>query len=920
MTQQFEQKTIRSSCPYCGVGCGVDITTTNGIPSAVVGSPSHPANLGRLCVKGSNLIETIDHDGRLLHPMVDGKQVDWPQATQHVAEKFSQIIDEFGPDSVAFYVSGQILTEDYYIANKLMKGFIGSANIDTNSRLCMSSAVAGYKRAFGSDTVPCSYEDLDHAELLVLVGSNAAWTHPVLFQRMEKAKQANPNVKIIVIDPRRSATAELADAHLPLKAGSDVALFNGLLHYLIQNDAIDNQYINAHCEGWATTAKAVASSDLTTTALLCDLTEQELEQFYQLFAQSKSSVTFYSQGVNQSSQGVDKCNAIINCHLATGKIGKLGSGPFSITGQPNAMGGREVGGLANMLAAHMNIEDKTHRDLVQEFWQSPTICQKSGAKAVDLFDKINSGEIKAVWIMATNPLVSMPNRNVVEQALKKCEFVVVSDCMEKNDTLTYADVKLPATTWGEKDGTVTNSERRISRQTGLMAAPGEAKHDWQIIRDVAHKMGFTEHFNYQHSADIFKEHARLSGYKNGTDGYAVRDFDISALSQLSLNEYNRLTPIQWPVNSTYPNGRQHIFDDGKFYTPSQKAQFINVVAQLPQQIPNVEYPFILNSGRLRDQWHTMSRTGKSAALAKNVKEPFLFIRPEEAEKLGLTKSDLVKVASPYGEVILPLQFDKGLQTGNLFAPIHWSQLTAPTANIAKCFGSFVDPISGQPECKFTVVKVEKYETKQFIQCFSTSEFEPQSDYWAKVKIASGFEYICATSNSIDLAINWCREHNQVSGDWSYFENSQSGIRTVLCIKENKLQFAAFLADYKPEINADWVESLFAQPNVSVEQINRILRADVEQNFLNGKTICSCFKVGETQIINAIVDNNDNTTELLGKRLKCGTNCGSCKSELRSLINEYGQNNSRTTNSLSTDNSNSAAQQNAKLVQIPITEI
>lgn len=916
MTQQFEQKIVRSSCPYCGVGCGVDVTTINSVPTAVKGTETHPANLGRLCVKGSNLIQTVDLDGRLLHPMIADKPVDWEQATLHVADEFQQTIKKYGPDSVAFYVSGQLLTEDYYIANKLMKGFIGSANIDTNSRLCMSSAVAGYKRAFGSDTVPCSYEDLDHTELLVLVGSNAAWTHPVLFQRMEKAKLANPDVKIIVIDPRRSATAELADFHLPLKAGSDVALFNGLLHYLIQHNAIDNNYINAHCEGWSTTAAGVAQSDIDNTALLCDLSPEQLTQFYQLFADSKSSVTFYSQGVNQSSQGVDKCNAIINCHLATGKIGKLGSGPFSITGQPNAMGGREVGGLANMLAAHMNIEDQSHQQLVQEFWQSPTICTKAGAKAIDLFDKINAGEIKAVWIMATNPLVSLPNRNVIEQALKKCEFVVVSDCMEKNDTLTYADVKLPATTWGEKDGTVTNSERRISRQTGLMPAPGQAKHDWQIIRDVAHKMGYESHFDYHHAADIFKEHAALSGYKNGSHGYAVRDFDISGLSTLSLNGYNRLTPVQWPVNSTYPNGRQHIFDDGRFYTPSQKAQFINVVAQLPQQTPTTEFPLILNSGRLRDQWHTMSRTGKSAALAKNIKEPFLFINPQEAEQLGLNKSDLVKVTSPYGEVLLPLQFDKGLKVGNVFAPIHWSQLTAPTANISKCFGSFVDPISGQPESKFTVVKIEKYNTEQFIQCFSDVEFQPNSDYWAKVKITSGFEYICANSLPIDLAINWCRDNTDIAGDWSYFENSQSGIRTVLCIKDNKLQFAAFLASYKPEINADWVESLFDQPSVTVEQINRILRADVAQDFLNGKIICSCFKVGETQIINAIVDHNDNTTELLGQRLKCGTNCGSCKSELRALINEHGQKDKVKDNQIL----NLTASNNAKLVQIPITEI
>ncbi|NVK25682.1 MAG: nitrate reductase [Gammaproteobacteria bacterium] len=885
--QQFEHKTCQTTCPYCGVGCGVDVTMVNNVVNGVNGSEQHPANYGKLCVKGSNLHETLDLEGRLLTPEINAQPVDWDLATDTIAEKFNQIIAKHGPDSVAFYVSGQILTEDYYVANKLMKGYIGSANIDTNSRLCMSSAVAGYKRAFGADAVPCSYSDLSNTDLLVLVGSNAAWTHPVLFQRMEKAKQENSNLKVIVIDPRKTATAELADLFLPLKIGSDVALFSGLLNYLIEHDAIDQEYINDYCENWQVTASQVSEWTVTKTAEYCQLPVNDLLTYFNAFAQSPSAITFYSQGVNQSSQGVDKCNAIINCHLATGKVGKTGSGPFSITGQPNAMGGREVGGLANMLAAHMNIEDQQHRDIVQEFWQSPSICHTPGTKAVDMFEQIEQGKIKAVWIMATNPMVSLPNRNQVEKALQKCEFVVASDCMADNDTLRYAHVKLPATTWGEKNGTVTNSERRISRQRGLLPMPGEAKHDWQIICEVAQKMGFANAFDYQSPHQIFAEHAALSGFKNNPITGALRAFDISALSQISEADYDKLKPVQWPVNAKYPNGCQQLFANNLFFTPSRKAQFIAVTVQAPKQSTNDVFPLALNSGRVRDHWHTMTRTGKASSLAKHIKEPFLSINPEDAALYAISDGQLVKVNSPFGDITLPAQFDEGIATGTLFAPIHWNQITAPSANVAKCFGSYVDPISGQPESKFTVVNVKPIQVQQHAQVFSKYPLKLDIDYWAKVRISSGYEYICAMQDTVALPMRWSQQATELSAEWSYFENSQSGIKTVICIENEKLQYVGFFAQYKPEINTDWVEKLFALNTITVEQINRVLRADVEPDFKNGKTICSCFKVGENQIIDAIVEHGDNSVEKLGQRLKCGTNCGSCKSELKTLIKQHG---------------------------------
>lgn len=886
--QQFEQKVCQTTCPYCGVGCGVDATVVNGQVTAVAGSKKHPANFGKLCVKGSNLAETTDLTGRLLHPEVAGQRVTWDEATDVVATRFANIIEEFGSDAVALYVSGQILTEDYYVANKLIKGYIGSANIDTNSRLCMSSAVAGYKRAFGTDTVPCSYEDLDSTDLLILVGSNAAWTHPVLFQRMEQAKSDNPNLKVVVVDPRRTATAEMADLFLPVKPGTDVALFMGLLNYIIQIDGVNQDYVDKYCDDFIPTAASVESWTVAKTAMFCELNEADLLLFYEAFYQSPTAVTFYSQGVNQSSQGVDKCNAIINCHLATGKIGQLGSGPFSITGQPNAMGGREVGGLANMLAAHMNIEDASHRALVQEYWQSPVICQEQGPKAVEMFEKLATGDIKAIWIMATNPMVSLPNRNKIELALEKCELVVVSDCMADTDTMDFADVKLPATTWGEKDGTVTNSERRISRQRSILEAPGESRHDWQIICDVASKMGFGNAFNYQSPADIFREHAGLSGYKNNSDGYPIRDFDISGLAHLSRAEYDSMAPIQWPVNLQYPNGCQHIFSNNLFFTANRKAKFVAVQAQLPQQKTTTVYPYGVNSGRVRDHWHTMTRTGKSASLAKHTKEPYVAMHSTDIDREGLAEGNLVKLTSPFGEVCVPVQADDGLKIGQLFTPIHWNKISAPSANIAKLYGSFVDPISGQPESKFTIGKVEKLDVKQFVQLFSRTEVTLRSDYWAKNIMKAGFEYATALTLPTDVPMFWCQKLTGISGQWSSFENSQSGIATVVCISQNRLEFVAFFAEYKPEINSDWVDSVFLQSEMSALHLNRVLRVDPEPDFVKGKTICSCFKIGEKQIVDAIINDGDDTVSQLGERLQCGTNCGSCKSELKSLIKQYGK--------------------------------
>ncbi len=539
---------IRTTCPYCGVGCGV-LASPDGRGGAMIsGDPDHPANFGRLCSKGSALGETLSLDTRLLHPMVrnaDGSltRTDWPTALDNVAEGFRRIVERDGPDAVAFYLSGQLLTEDYYVANKLMKGFIGSANVDTNSRLCMASSVAGHRRAFGADTVPGTYADLDLADLIVLTGSNAAWCHPVLFQRMVKNRRER-GARIVVIDPRRTVTAEEADLFLSVAPGMDSVLFAGLLVYLADTHYLDFEYVAAHTTGFeaALAQSRAIAPDIASVAKATGLSGSDILQFFEMFAATKNVVTAFSQGVNQSAQGTDKVNAIINCHLATGRIGKPGMGPFSLTGQPNAMGGREVGGLANQLAAHMGFS-ALEVDRVRRFWGAPRMAEREGLKAVEMFEAIAQGKIKALWVMATNPAVSLPDAAIVRQALGKLELFVVSENVLTNDTVASGShVLLPAAAWGEKSGTVTNSERRISRQRNFIPVAGEARPDWWIVSQVAQRMGFGGAFSYTSAADVFREHAALSAYENE----GTRDFDIGAFAGLSEGEFDALAPSQWP--------------------------------------------------------------------------------------------------------------------------------------------------------------------------------------------------------------------------------------------------------------------------------------------------------------------------------------------------------------------------------------
>ena len=886
---QSDIKTINTTCAYCGVGCGVKATVTevNQRVVTIEGDTEHPANYGRLCSKGSSLGETLSLEGRLLNPMIQGKEVSWTSAVNKIATDFKAIIAKHGRESVAFYVSGQLLTEDYYVANKLMKGYIGTANIDTNSRLCMSSAVAGYKRAFGADSVPASYDDFDHADLVVLVGSNTAWCHPILFQRIKAAKVQRPRLKVVVIDPRETATNEIADLHLPIKAGADVLLFNALLVKLAENSVLDQHYIASYTtnfEGaFAQANKNIG--DITTLAARIGVDETALNTFFDWFCQTPKTMTCFSMGVNQSSSGTDKVNAIINCHLATGRVGKEGASPFSLTGQPNAMGGREVGGLANMLAAHMDIENPIHRQRVQRFWQSPVIAEQSGLKAVDLFDAMYEGKIKAVWIMATNPVVSLPNADKVRAALEKCELVVVSDCIANTDTARLADVLLPSLGWGEKDGTVTNSERRISRQRGFLPAPTLAKPDWWALSQVAQAMGFSG-FDYQSPAEIFNEHARLSAFENDTViASGLRDFNISGLAELSATEYDALQPIQWPVLSKEFQGTARLFAQGQFFTPNRLARFVPVTHRHPVNTPSLEYPFVLNTGRIRDQWHTMTRTGLTSRLLQHIGEPYAELHPIDAKKLQISVGDLVVVQSQWGKVIVRAQINEGQQQGAVFVPMHWTSVLSRQGRIGAVVNPVVDPISGQPENKHTPVVVSHFEAAWHGYLLSKEPLTlPECDYSVAIRIENGWRYELAHHQKPQDWIDWASVWlNQPQGERLEYQDIGLGMQRYAWLDEGRLSALAFFGAEVVLPPRAWLMSLLNQPLDKLSRRALLSGKPADPNADVGNIICACFGVGQKTIERAVCQQNLKNVAEIGKCLKAGTNCGSCQPELQKIL-------------------------------------
>jgi len=867
--------TIRTTCAYCGVGCGLLVTPDGRGGAAVAGDPDHPANYGRTCSKGAALGETLGLEDRLLHPMLrqpDGTlaRVSWARALDRVADGFKGIIARHGPGAVAFYLSGQLLTEDYYVANKLMKGFLGSANVDTNSRLCMASSVAGHRRAFGADTVPGSYADLDEADLIVLVGSNAAWCHPVLFQRMLRNK-AERGARIVVIDPRRTVTAEEADLFLPIAPGADTALFCGLLVDLIRRGAVDQNYVSDHTQGFAEAfARAhEIAPDLAAAARATGLTQGSVEHFFDLFYASARVVTCYSQGVNQSAQGTDKVNAIINCHLATGRIGRPGMGPFSLTGQPNAMGGREVGGLANQLAAHMGFAPP-EIDRVRRFWNAPRMAEREGHKAVAMFDAIARGEIKALWVMATNPAVSLPRAGAVREALGKLELFVVSENVISNDTVNAgAQVLLPAAAWGEKDGTVTNSERRISRQRAFLPLPGEARPDWRIVTDVAQRLGFADAFAYTSAADIFREHAALSAFENDR----TRDFDLGGLATISDQDFDALEPVQWPLRKGEEPAEHRFFAEGGFFTPDRRARFIAPEPPALKEPISSAYPLRLNTGRIRDQWHTMTRSGLSPRLATHLPEPFVEVNPDDAEAAGLSDGGFARVATAHGSCILKVIVSESQRPGSLFVPIHWSDQTASCARVGELVSAQTDPYSGQPEAKATPAAIEPvtFSLRGFARAHAPLAL-PEDTWWARVASAGGIEYRLATNRGPMLWHDFA--YRSLGGEARMAERLEGQSYHAASFVEGEFNGRICLAPANaavPALTATDAEdgtpfTIAAQANVECEPI-----------------VCACFGVGVEAVRGAVQSGTARTVADIGKTLRAGTNCGSCLPELKRML-------------------------------------
>jgi assimilatory nitrate reductase catalytic subunit len=869
---------VRTTCPYCGVGCGV-LASPDGIGGAhIAGDPDHPANAGRLCSKGSALGETLGIETRLLQPVVDGVRSSWKRALDEVAGRLLAVREAHGPEAIGFYLSGQLLTEDYYVANKLAKGFIGTPNVDTNSRLCMASSVAGHRRAFGADVVPQCYEDLELADLVVLAGSNAAWCHPILYQRIQTAR-AERGVRVVAIDPRRTATSEGVDLQLAIAPGSDVVLWCGLLVALAERRLIATDFITAHTSGffealWA--ARKLAPTPAAAAAG-CGVALADVALFYDWFAATQRVVSCYSQGVNQSKEGTDKVGAILNCHLATGRIGRPGSGPLSLTGQPNAMGGREVGGLANVLAAHMGFS-AAERDRVRRFWNAPALVAGQGRKALALFDGVADGAIKALWVMGTNPAVSLPRADAVRDALARIELLIVSENVSCNDTAKLAHILLPAAAWGEKDGTVTNSERCISRQRAFLRPAGAARPDWWILSGVARRLGWGDAFAYRRAADIFDEHARLSGFENG----GGRAFDISGRAGLKGAAFDELQPFQWPLR---PGGEAtpRLFEDGTFFTPDRRARFVAIAKAQPSAAAGAAWPFILNTGRIRDQWHTMTRTGLSPRLSVHIAEPFVEIHPEDAARLGLEQGRMARVTTAHGSADLRILVNRGQLRGTLFVPIHWSAENSSSGRIGALAHAEADPFSGQPDTKATPARIAPLEVGYFGFALSRAPLaRPGLAYWAAARTSCGHLLNFALDAPAQGWQAWL-DALLPDGDRIAFADAATGQRRCVVLRDGRVEAVLFVGPEPKLPSPEWLKTQFARAAIPQGERRALIAGrPVVGPVEDGPIVCVCFQVGVERIAAAVAAGH-RTLESIGAALGAGSNCGSCIPEIRRLM-------------------------------------
>lgn len=896
-------KETKSTCCYCGVGCGVIISSQNDKIIDIKGDPNHPANFGRLCTKGSTLHLTAKLDNRLLYPEMrltreaTRKRVSWDDSLNYLTEQFAQTIEKHGPDSVAFYISGQLLTEDYYVFNKLAKGLIGTNNVDTNSRLCMSSAVTGYKATLGSDAPPACYEDIDSTECLFITGSNTAFAHPIIFRRIEDAKKNNPNLKIVVVDPRRTDTAQAADLHLAILPGTDVALYNGMLHVLLWEGLLDMAFISAHTNGFDALKDTVREYTPKMVADICGIKETDIITAAKWFGKGPS-LSMYCMGLNQSIHGTEKNAALINLHLATGQIGKLGAGPFSLTGQPNAMGGREVGGMANLLSAHRDLANPEHRAEVAEFWGVESVPATPGKTAIEMFDAVKDGSIKAIWIACTNPAHSMPDVNNVITALQNAELVVVQDAYNNIDTNQYADVLLPASTWGEKEGSVTNTERRITRVNPAIPTPAEARHDWAIMVDFAQRLEKrlaknSNLFPYTTTEEIFNEH------RESTRG---RDLDITGLSYSLLNEQG---PQQWPFKTGDSTGAARLYTDGVFQKPDGRAQFVNTIYKGTADKTDARHPLHLLTGRLRDQWHGMSRTGTVAQLFNHAEEPVIQMNADDMSRRSIKNGDIVKVSNKRGSLVLVAQLSDEVQASQTFIAMHWGSQFMHGLGVNALMPPTFDKTSKQPELKHTAIKIEKLELPWRMTVMRTIQ---NLDMLEKVRgLLANFDYATCglfgrqTEHHVGMLI--LRAAHTQAPDSGLIEQidrilEMTDDMPLLNYQDAKrgISKRILVSNHsgKPEVTGvrlvgetlatDWLKEVMSSGEFTVE-LRRWALAPLSTppagQRSRGKIICNCLDVAENDIVETIQLGADLIT--LQNKLKCGTECGSCVPELKRLV-------------------------------------
>ncbi|WP_375739564.1 molybdopterin-dependent oxidoreductase [Pseudomonas boanensis] len=899
MSLNSETQTTASTCCYCGVGCGVLIEHDGERILGVQGDPAHPANFGRLCSKGSTLHLTGDIDARALYPelcLAKGlarARTDWSTALDHAASRFAETIREHGPDSVAFYISGQLLTEDYYAFNKLARALVGTHNIDSNSRLCMSSAVVGYKRSLGVDAPPCSYEDLEQSDCVLIAGSNMAFAHPILFRRLEAAKAQRPDMRVIVIDPRRTDTCDLADLHLAIRPGTDVALFHGILHILIQEDWVARRFIAEHTEGFEALETQVADSTPEAVAEFCGITESDLRRCAEWIGKSPTFLSLWCMGLNQSTAGSAKNSALINLHLATGMIGRRGCGPFSLTGQPNAMGGRETGSLANLLPGHREAGNAEHRAEVAQYWGVDSLPVRPGLTAIELFEAVRDGRIKALWIACTNPAQSLPDQQKIHEALAACPFVVVQEAFFTTETCRYADLLLPAASWGEKEGTVTNSERRVSHVRRAVPAPAEARPDWAIVCDFAQRLesqlrpGLPSLFDFNNAEALFEE------YKQLTSG---RDLDLTGIDYALLDNQG---PQQWPLPVGATQGTPRLYVDGRFPTASSRARFVADAYCAPQEPRDDRYPLTLNTGRLRDQWHGMSRTGTAARLFGHVEEAMLSLHPDELHQRGLQDGQLVRVTSRRASLILPVQSDDAIQPGEAFLPMHWGDRFLKGLGCNVLTLPAFDPLSKQPELKHAAVAIEKAELPW--QLFALIEGDVQQRFEALRPLCEDFDYASLSLagrerpalvlraahhgaiakellDRIDVHLNLC------DGPVIAYDDPSQAVGKRARVDQGRITAVRLAGETAAR---HWLKDLWQSGQMD-EQMRRWLLAPLSTppsaagaSSVPSKTLCNCMNVSQQAVCAGI----ERGLDLAGlkQELGCGTSCGSCVPEIKRLL-------------------------------------